>query len=83
MNIFRAISGVFQPLDKPVVLETGRFDTNSSSEIAKKLSITSSKVCNSKNSKKNVLGEYSSIYKPITGNHLHLKGINLYQNDRR
>ena len=29
----------------------------------------------------NILGEYSSFFKPSMWNYLHLEGINLYQND--
>ena len=58
---------------------TGRFDTNSSGEIAQKISITSSIApCE----QENILGEYSSFFKPSTGNNLQVDWINLYRNDR-
>ena len=59
--------------------ETGHFDTNSSSEIAQKFRLLSVKLAIEQ---ENILGEYSSFFKPSTWNHLHLEGINLYRNDR-
>ena len=59
--------------------ETGRFDTRTQAvklhknfdHFKKSLQLN----------KKNILGEYSSFFKPSTWNYLQLDGINLYRND--
>ena len=59
--------------------ETGRFDTRTQAvklhknfdHFKKSLQLN----------RKNILGEYSSFFKPSTWNYLHLDGINLYRND--
>ena len=59
--------------------DTSRFDTNSSSETAK--NFRSLQVKFAVEQEKNILGEYSSFFKPSTWNYLYLEGISLYRND--
>ena len=62
-----------------VVSIQSRLDANSSSDIAQKprsLQVYSLRV-----NMKNILGEYSSFFKPSMWNYLHLNRINLYRND--
>ena len=58
--------------------EFGRFDTNCGSDIAQKFQ--SLQVFILRVNMQNILGEYSSFFKPSTWNYLHLNWINLYQN---